>query len=90
MTSMGLAWLCTRSSNSHSTVNLMAFVGLLTVGADVSLFLLPGLFSSYCVALSSLDKRVFDLSYSILFYLVWLSFLRGLTFSEEETREERR
>ena len=42
------------------------------------------LFSSYWVALSSLQRRAFSLSYCILFYFVCLSSLRGQLFSEEE------
>lgn len=50
----------------------------------LSLFwLLLRLFSSYQVALSSLNMRTFDLTYCILFDPVWFYFLGGLLFSKE-------
>ena len=50
---------------------LGVFVGLLTVGLDVSLdlFLLLRVFPSYSIVLSSPDRRVFTLSYCILLCL---------------------
>jgi len=50
------------------------FVRFLIVGMTVSLTLLPvvKLFSSYWVALSSLDIRIFALFYCILFFPVWV------------------
>ena len=63
---------------------LGVFVGLLTVGLDVSLdlFLLLRVFPSYSIVLSSPDRRVFTLSYCILLCLS--SFGDLFFFSEGE------
>lgn len=57
---------------------------------EVGVFLtaLPtlGLISSYWVAMSSHDIRVFALFYCILFCSDWLLFLGGMLFSEEKWR----
>lgn len=64
-------------------------VGLLTVGMGESLTLLSTLRTlCYWVALFSLRMRVLALTYCIWFCSVWLSSLRSLVFSEEETEGE--
>lgn len=65
------------------------FCELLTVGVGVSLTfcLLIRFFSSYRIALASLNRKACDLSRCILF---WLLSFEGLLFSEEEREEEQR
>lgn len=63
-------------------VSLVCFVGLFTVGVVYLLiiYMLLGLFSCYWVALYSLNRRAFALSYCILFCLVWQLSLGSLFF----------
>ena len=63
-------------------------MGLLTVGVGLSLTLLPafGMLSSYCVALSSLNRRGGAKLYCNLIYHDWLTYIGGQPFSEEKER----
>lgn len=87
MASRGPVWIYTRFSVYMLWLLACCFVGLLTVGADVSLlparetrFLQLGCFVQP-------DLSAFSLFYCVLFCPVWLLSLGSLLFSEGKQRE---